>query len=337
MKTYEKNDVKGAAKTFSISYVAYMFLALYVTDIINSVTDITMGQLTTIRAAICFVLVILLGRFLTINVVKKYQITSSYKDNLRFNINLAIIAVAVISIFYFIFSLNSNIKEVEDSSEYRFAAAVLGEDALEEELETLKKELAKMEEIEEPETVDTPIVEEKPSKIEPVEQEVKENELSPTQIEEPVVENTTEEQIPTMEEQVESFESSQEEHAIISVDELMRASESITDEEIEQYEDDGNEPISIKELEALYKSVEQEAPVVEEKVKLPEFDIKPASEVYDGKEFKNSDVISPVFGLKATEESIMLEQTANLDKLNEEIRKTNEFLSMLKELRKNLE
>lgn len=222
------------------------------------------------------------------------------------------------------------IKYVEENEELEKTKAKL-------ELETLKKELAKMEEIEEPETVDTPIVEEKPSKIEPVEQEVKENELSPTQIEEPVVENITEEQIPTMEEQVESFESSQEEHAIISVDELMRASESITDEEIEQYEDDGNEPISIKELEALYKSVEQEAPVVEEKVKLPEFDIKPASEVYDGKEFKNSDVISPVFGLKATEESIMLEQTANLDKLNEEIRKTNEFLSMLKELRKNLE
>lgn len=228
------------------------------------------------------------------------------------------------------------IKYVEEDEELEKTKAKL-------ELETLKKELAKMEEIEEPETVDTPIVEEKPSKIEPVEQEVKENELSPTQIEEPVVENTTEEQIPTMEEQVESFESSQEEHAIISVEELMEASKNITEEEIEQYEDDGNEPISIKELEALYKSVEEpvklEIPVVEEKISFPELDIKakPASEVYEGKTFKNSDVISPVFGLKATEESITLEHTANLDKLNEEIRKTNEFLSALKELRKNLD
>ena len=147
----------------------------------------------------------------------------------------------------------------------------------------------------------------------------------------------------TMEEEVEAFESSQEEHAIISVEELMEASKNITEEEIEQYEDDGNEPISIKELEALYKSVEEpvklEIPVVEEKISFPELDIKakPASEVYEGKTFKNSDVISPVFGLKATEESITLEHTANLDKLNEEIRKTNEFLSALKELRKNLD
>ena len=139
MKTYEKNDVKGAAKTFSINYVVLMFVALYVTNIINNVTDITMGQLTTIRAVICFVGVILLGRFLTINVVKKYQISRSYKDSLRFNINLAIIAVAVISIFYFLFSLNSNIKKVEDSSQYKMAVTFIGEE-VEEELEDIKKE-----------------------------------------------------------------------------------------------------------------------------------------------------------------------------------------------------
>ena len=43
----------------------------------------------------------------------------------------------------------------------------------------------------------------------------------------------------TPEEEVEDFESSQEEHAIISVDELMEASQYITDEEIEEYEDIG--------------------------------------------------------------------------------------------------
>ena len=242
------------------------------------------------------------------------------------------------------------IKYVEEDEELEKTKALL-------ELETLKKELAKMEQ--EKEIEETPIVdkEENNEIVQDAVIEVKTletedtsntNEIEPIQeqVKDSTIDIQNEMKVPTMEDEVEAFESSQEEHAIISVDELMKASENITAEEIEEYEDDGNEPISIKELEALYKSVEEPVKVEikseeqnEEKTKLPEFEIKvkPAIEVYDGKEFKNSSVISPVFGLKKTEESITLEHTANLDKLNEEIRKTNEFLSMLKELRKNLE
>lgn len=246
------------------------------------------------------------------------------------------------------------IKYVEEDEEIEKTKALL-------ELETLKKELAKMEQEKElepvtPVTTDTnekienevvndAVIDVKVEEVDPIINEpnevsapiVDENEIIENQI------NLNENNIPSMEEEVETFESSQEEHAIISVEELMEASKNITEEEIEEYEDDGNEPISIKELEALYKSVEEpvklEVEIEKEKQSFPELDIKvkPASEVYEGREFKNSDVISPVFGLKATEESITLEHTANLDKLNEEIRKTNEFLSALKELRKNLD
>lgn len=243
------------------------------------------------------------------------------------------------------------IKYVEEDEELEKTKALL-------ELETLKKELAKMEQ-EKDDSVSTEENKEEPQQeiVEDAVVEVKtlEIEENSTQqetktleepIEDHIIEVREEIKSPTIEEEVEAFESDQEEHAIISVDELMKASENITDEEIEEYEDDGNEPISIKELEELYKSVEEPTKVEvkveeqkEEKITLPEFEIKvkPATEAYDGKEFKNSSVISPVFGLKKTEESITLEHTANLDKLNEEIRKTNEFLSMLKELRKNLE
>jgi len=152
----------------------------------------------------------------------------------------------------------------------------------------------------------------------------------------------------TMEEEVDKFESEQEENAIISVEELEKASLTITDEEIERYEDDGNEPISIEELEALYKtaslSVEEvntEAVESEEAktISMPEFEIrvKPASEVYDDKNFKNTPVISPVYGINSSEANISLEKTGSFDKLNEEIKKTNEFLASLKELRKNLD
>lgn len=243
------------------------------------------------------------------------------------------------------------IKYVEEDEETEKTKALL-------ELEILKKELAKMEQDED---VEVPVIEqdeiEEQNQIQeeivspideiekPLEMEtVTDNKIEVTPNNEDIVEDI---KVPTMEDEVTAFENAQEENAIISVEELVKASENITDEEIEQYEDDGNEPISIKELEALYKSVDEpveedkieKVEVYEETIKLPDFDIKvkPASEAYEGKSFKNAPVISPVYGLKTTEESIMLEQTANLDKLNEEIKKTNEFLSALKELRKNLE
>ncbi len=128
-------------------------------------------------------------------------------------------------------------------------------------------------------------------------------------------------------EEVEDFENSQEENAIISLEELNNVKDNIKEEEINAYEDDGNEPISLTELEALYKDLKEEEPPKEEVV-VPSI---------EEKKFKTTPVISPVYGLTSNKDTISLEQTANLEKLNEEIRKTNEFLNALKELRKNLE
>ena len=69
---------------------------------------------------------------------------------------------------------------------------------------------------------------------------------------------------------------------------------------------------------------------------------KPLSEVYkrdNAYAFKSTPVISPIFGIETHEvegESIALENTANYEKLDAEIKKTNEFLSTLKELQKKL-
>lgn len=230
------------------------------------------------------------------------------------------------------------IKYVEDDEDLEKTKALL-------ELENIKQELAKLEEqqyleeiVEEPNTIsDNANVE-----IEQNEEIVEEVSNVPVQeeIQEEIIVNQ-----PSMEEEVNKFESDQEEHAIISVEELTLASQNITDEEIEAYEDDGNEPISIKELEAMYKSIEEPKEEIietlekEEKITLPDFDIKvkPIVDVYEDKNFKNTPVISPVFGVKQNESNLALEQTANLDKLNEEIKKTNEFLLTIKELRKNLD
>ena len=152
---------------------------------------------------------------------------------------------------------------------------------------------------------------------------------------------------------IEKFESEQEENAIISLEEFNKVSDKVYDQnEITQYKDDGNEPISIQELEELYRSAKE---IEQSNEKKEEMIVKPSKPEIEKKEevieeknvsldefkFKSSPIISPVFGIgndnEKMKENISLENTANLDKLNEEIRKTNEFLSMLRELRKKLE
>ena len=55
--------------------------------------------------------------------------------------------------------------------------------------------------------------------------------------------------------------------------------------------------------------------------------------------FQSSPIISPVYGIEKKEdnlEAIKIENTANYEKLDQEIKKTNEFLSKIRELQKHL-
>ena len=172
------------------------------------------------------------------------------------------------------------------------------------------------------------------------------------------------ENAPTKDEIIDEFESSQEENAIISLDEFNKISDRVYDENEEvQYKDEGNEPISIQELEALYNTKEiktlddeflditvkeekTDVEVSDIKVDIKEPILKPATNIVKTEniekpttKFKNSPIISPVFGLDSNDNvsNIEVENTANLDKLSEEIKKTTEVLNTLKELRKNLQ
>lgn len=153
------------------------------------------------------------------------------------------------------------------------------------------------------------------------------------------------------------FETEQEENAIISLDELIAKGKTLTEQnEVTQYQDDGNEPISIKELEERYRREKEQVEVLEveeskeEKPKLSIDDflsakekVTPLKEAYSEKKstYHPSPIISPIYGIeeepvkKST--TLELENTANYDKFDEEIRKTNEFLSKLKELQQKLD
>lgn len=168
------------------------------------------------------------------------------------------------------------------------------------------------------------------------------------------------------------FEAEQEENAIISMDELLRKSNELYEKnEVKQYEDEGNEPISLQDLEARMNNIksEMEAIEVEEKsnnsiveevtphipvsvveqpeqistsnkVVLDNFDTVDKSKIYrDDIVFKSSPIISPIFGIeeKPSSNDMMLENTANYDKFDEEIKKTNEFIVTLKELQEKLD
>lgn len=154
------------------------------------------------------------------------------------------------------------------------------------------------------------------------------------------------------------FEIAQEENAIISLEELLAKGKTLIEtNEVTQYQDEGNEPISIAELEQRYQQEQQanQTPVIEATVEPPKEPESvaqaPAEQVvlYDMHTapyqnttgYKPSPIISPIYGIEpehiAKPTSLELENTANYEKLDEEIRKTNEFLSKLRELQKKLD
>lgn len=131
-----------------------------------------------------------------------------------------------------------------------------------------------------------------------------------------------------------------EENAIISYEELKNSKTfGYTDEEMDKYVDEKDAIISIQELEKLYLE-SQNIEVPKEESPKVEFEMKKVEdlpEIADKNNFQTSPFISPVYGMTKSDQDLILEQTANLEKLNEEIKKTNEFLKTLKDLKKNLE
>lgn len=203
---------------------------------------------------------------------------------------------------------------------------------------------------------------------EQVEKEEKVEELVYTEIEPNVEEakeelrRATEELMKTQEMQEQEnieltkFEEEQEENAIISMDELMQKSKVLYEQnEVTQYEDEGNEPISLKDLELRMNQIKIEAEKIEQeeektevvtvqeepvKVKLDDFNTVSLKDAYkEDRIFKSSPVISPIFGIEKDNgtTNIELENTANYEKFDDEIKKTNEFLAVLRDLQKKLD
>ena len=171
---------------------------------------------------------------------------------------------------------------------------------------------------------------------------------------------------------VNQYEEEQERTAIISLEELIEKSKEMYEaNELTQYKDEGNEPISIQDLEvqvkkqaAVYTEPFKLTNVVsEEEVKqeieesfmqvemketmhMDDFNtitpetVQPVKKEPEIKRFKSSPIISPIFGIErdpARENEIALENTANYEKLDAELQKNSEFVMTLKELQGKLD
>ena len=140
------------------------------------------------------------------------------------------------------------------------------------------------------------------------------------------------------------FDEDEEDNAIISYDELKKAASfGYTDEEMNKYEDEKDAIISIDELEKLYKEINnikddtKSINSYKEDFIIPSNEYKTVRdlpEISSEKIFRKSDIISPIYGVRELDNKTKLD---TLTKLNEEIKRTNEFLRMLKELKKNLQ
>lgn len=132
----------------------------------------------------------------------------------------------------------------------------------------------------------------------------------------------------SLEDTLYDIETLEEENAIISYQDLLERTGEMAIVET----DSGDEPISLTEVMSMYE--EKSSPVIESSP------VKNINEAYQG-DFQSTPYLSPLSGYDKEEYAsiaeIQLENTANLEKLDKEIRKTNEFLSILNDLKKNLE
>ena len=147
---------------------------------------------------------------------------------------------------------------------------------------------------------------------------------------------------------VKKFEEEQEEKAIISYKELVNSVKSGKIEVID--DEDSNidfvESLKIKDMSEPIETVVDQPAVTPQMVKDAINTITQSSVKEETKKFKNSEFISPIYGImeekieyptvKKTENILDIMNTRDYNALTEEIKRQEEFLNALKEFRNNL-
>lgn len=175
-----------------------------------------------------------------------------------------------------------------------------------------------------------------------------------------MLEQEAEKEDETIETTIQIYEENQEKNAIISMQELLERTKELEMNKEKIALEEQTAPISIDEFKQAVTTEEvKESPLTEAIAQVTEpvimtsneeiniEDMKQNQSVTDNIErdklafaskFKSSPIISPIYGVEKSEnDSLRIENTANYEKLDAEIKKTNEFLTKLKELQKKLD
>ena len=138
--------------------------------------------------------------------------------------------------------------------------------------------------------------------------------------------------LPNKKDDITNFEAEQERTAIISLDELMKRSEELyNDNEVVQY-DDGNEPISIDEVIKMFNREDDKVEKVEVK-EVPEVYQEEVEEKIPYSKKETIPFISSVYGIEKESNALEFENTATYEKLDRQ--KYNDFVSQLQEMNEN--
>ena len=206
------------------------------------------------------------------------------------------------------------------------------------EVKETKVEIPKVVIEEKPIEVEIPkvVVEEKPIEVELPKQEDK-KEVSVFEELEETINN-----LPNKKDDITNFEAEQERTAIISLDELMKRSDELYNDNEEMQYDDGNEPISIDEVIKMFsheeEKVENKFSQVKEEIKE---ETKEIPKVYDQvveeripySKKETIPFISSVYGIEKDENALEFENTATYEKLDRENYK--DFVAKLREMNEN--
>lgn len=142
--------------------------------------------------------------------------------------------------------------------------------------------------------------------------------------------------LPNKKDDVTNFEMEQERTAIISLDELLKKSNDLyNDNEVVQY-DDGNEPISIDEVLKMFKKDDEEeleAVEVQEEKKVPEAFQEVVEEKVPYTRKETIPFISSVYGIEQDSNALEFENTATYEKLDRQNQK--DFVTQLREMNEN--
>ncbi len=178
--------------------------------------------------------------------------------------------------------------------------------------------------------------------LEKVEETPKSNEL------ENILQKMQEEIDLKPEDVVKKFEEEQEEKAIISYQELVDSVKSGKIEVVDDEETNINfvENLNVQDNIEPIESINEQPVVTPQMVKDAINNITSSSVKEEPKKFKNSEFISPVYGVmeekleyptvKRTENILDIMNTRDYNALTEEIKRQEEFLNALKEFRNNL-